>query len=333
MTRSPLDAPVAFVMPFYSADGSARDEKLLRKAVTSALLQTDAGVRLIIVDDASPSPRSAAWLAELSESDGRIHVVRQPGNRGPGSCRNTGVQWAEKLGAEVVCFLDSDDEAHPRRAEVARRILGETSAEVVYSSFVVVDETGADVPRAGVVPGVQIILQDLETRPLSGKEIWIDLAVERDNLTIPSSLSVATRLARAVPFPEDARFHEDMHTWLRYSAAGAEIVYTPVTPSRYRIIAAERGSSSRERAGGIEAFNRLRADVISGGLCEAIEMGIRRGVVSHSSGTQILARYFLNVAAMIRREGSDTVADELIERARALLPDHLFISMRMHYQV
>ena len=87
-----------------------------------------------------------------------------------------------------------------------------------------------------------------------------------------------------MPFPEDARFHEDMHTWLRYSAAGAEVVHTPVTPSRYWIVAAGRGSSSRERAGGIEAFNRPGADVISGGPREAIERGTRRGVVSHSSG-------------------------------------------------
>ena len=89
--------------------------------------------------------------------------------------------------------------------------------------------------------------------------------MDRDNLTIPSSLSVTTRMAQAVPFPEDARFHEDMHTWLRYSASGADILFTPDTPSRYRILTADKGSSSRERAGGIDAYNRLRANSFQAG--------------------------------------------------------------------
>src|SRR5437870_3622450 len=114
-------SPVAFVMPFYSADAAPQDEVLLRRAVASALHQTDEELRLIIVDDASPDPRSAVWLKELSASDPRIHVVRQPDNRGPGSCRNIGIRCAGKLGADIVCFLDSDDEAHPSRVEVARR--------------------------------------------------------------------------------------------------------------------------------------------------------------------------------------------------------------------
>jgi glycosyl transferase family 2 len=326
-------SPAAFVIPFYSADAASQDEVLLRRAVASALHQTDDDLRLVIVDDASPDPRSAVWLDELCASDPRIHVVRQQDNRGPGCCRNIGIRWAAKLGADIVCFLDSDDEAHPSRVEVARRLIVSTGADVVYSTFVVVDADGAEVPVPDIVSGVQIILRDLESRPLSGKETWIELAVDRDNLTIPSSLSVTTRLAQAVPFPEDARFHEDMHTWLRYSASGAEIMFTPDTPSRYRIITAGRGSSSRERAGGIDAFNRLRANVISGGLREAIEMGVRRGVISDTDGMEILARYYLNVAAMIGREGSDAVAAELVGRARDLLPDQAYNRFRRHYGV
>lgn len=326
-------SPAAFVMPFYSADAAPQDEVLLRRAVASALHQTDDDLRLVIVDDASPDPRSSVWLKELSASDPRIHVLRQQDNRGPGCCRNIGIRWAGKLGADIVCFLDSDDEAHPSRVEVARRLIASTGADVVYSTFVVVDADGAEVPLSDIVSGVQIILRDLDSRPLSGKGIWIELAVDRDNLTIPSSLSVTTRLARAVPFPEDVRFHEDMHTWLRYSASGAEIVFTPDTPSRYRILTAGRGSSSRERAGGIDAFNRLRANVISGGLREAIEMGVHRGVISNTDGAEILARYYLNVAGMIRREGSDAVAEELVGRARDLLSDQAYNRFRRHYQV
>ena len=55
-----------------------------------------------------------------------------------------------------MCFLDSDDEAHPSRVEVARRLIAGTGADVVYSTFVVVDADGAEVPLADVVSGVQI---------------------------------------------------------------------------------------------------------------------------------------------------------------------------------
>jgi hypothetical protein len=325
-------SPAAFVMPFYSAGAAPQDEVLLHRAVASALHQTDDDLRLVIVDDASPDPRSTIWLKELSASDPRIHVVRQQDNRGPGHCRNVGIRWAGELGADIVCFLDSDDEAHPSRVEVARSLIADTGADVVYSTFVVVDADGAEVPLQDIVSGVQIILRDLDSRPLSGKEIWIELAVDRDNLTIPSSLSVTTRLAQAVPFP-DARFHEDMHTWLRYSASGADILFTPDAPSRYRILTAGKGSSSRERAGGIDAFNRLRANVISGGLREAIEMGVHRGVISNTDGAEILARYYLNVAGIIGREGSDAVAAELVGRARDLLSDQAYDRFRRHYQV
>jgi hypothetical protein len=61
-------------------------------------------------------------------------------------------------------------------------------------------------------------------------------------------------------------------------------------------------------------------------------MGIRRGVIGNSDGIEILARYFLNVAGMIRREGSGAVASELVSRAHDLLPEPVFDQLRARYQ-
>jgi hypothetical protein len=62
-------------------------------------------------------------------------------------------------------------------------------------------------------------------------------------------------------------------------------------------------------------------------------MGVHRGVISNTDGAEILARYYLNVAGMIHREGSEAVAAELVGRARDLLPGQAYNRFRRHYQV
>jgi hypothetical protein len=98
--------------------------------------------------------------------------------------------------------------------------------------------------------------------------------------------------------------------------------YDPEIPSQYRVPQRGQGSESRERAGGIEAFNRLRAQVILHGLREAGEVAKARGVVDDEGGKAVQVRYLLNVASMIRREGTLIVASDLVRQAQALSPCH-----------
>ncbi|MFI6480746.1 glycosyltransferase [Nonomuraea sp. NPDC050663] len=308
-----MPSPVAFVIPFWS-DGSPRHLSQLRETLASVLAQSDEDVVAYVVDDDSACRREVrSWASE------RIRVVEAPDNRGPGRSRNLGVRAAAHDGCEIVCFLDADDLAHPHRAAVTRRILDDDpGADLVYSGFTVIDEEGRPVPDDQVISGVRIIMDDIARRPLEGRDSWISIAVERDNLTIPSALGVRTSLALAVPFPEDCRFFEDTHTWLRYSGHGADIRFAPQTPSLYRIPSAAAGSESRQRAGGIEAFNRLRVRVTLPGLQEAVRLAAARGVVDEAEGLAVQTRYLLNVAGMLLLEGSTGVAGELVEQARKL---------------
>jgi hypothetical protein len=325
--------PAAFVMPYYD-DGRPECRQYLRRAVASVLGQTDPDLLLFIVDDASVGPAASQHLAGVAGADPRIRVLHGDQNRGPGHCRNIGVAAGMREAAAFVCFLDADDQAHPRRVEVARALFARRpDVDVVYSSFIVVDERDVEVPRDRLINGLRIILDDLDRRPLNGRDVWIRLAAERDTLTIPSALNVRTSLAAAVPFPSDVRFHEDTHTWLRYSAAGGCVYFTPRIPSRYTVAMAVEGSRSRERAGGIEAFNRLRASTISTGLREAIGMGTARGVVGPGEGGDIIAAYLLNVAAMIAAEGSTAVAAELVAQARAEVAPERFARIAARYTV
>ncbi|MEU9835858.1 glycosyltransferase family A protein [Streptosporangium sp. NPDC048047] len=310
--------PAAFVIPFWS-DGRPHRLGYLRQALDSVRAQTDPDVFAVVVDDCSDSHEDRAELLRWERDDARLRVVLAPDNRGPGRCRNMGVRVAADAGADFVCFLDADDLTHPDRVRTVRDALAaDAEADLVYSGFVVIDGDGDEVGRDRLISSVKIIMDDIEKRPLEGHDCWVSVAVERDNLTIPSALSARTALALEIPFPEHCRFFEDTHTWLRYSASGAKIAFAPAIPSRYRIPDEKEGSESRRRAGGIEAFNRMRVEVTEPGLAEAVDLAVRRGVIDPAEGLAIRTRYLLNVAGILLSEGTGGVARDLVDQARAL---------------
>lgn len=99
--RRPASSPaISVVMPTYDRpDG-------LRRAVSSVLGQTLADFELIVIDDGS---RLAAVDSLADLADPRLRCHRQE-NRGRSAARNVG---AARATAEVVTFLDDDDEAEP----------------------------------------------------------------------------------------------------------------------------------------------------------------------------------------------------------------------------
>src|SRR5713226_9118464 len=81
------DPLVSIVLPTYNR----RD--YLEQAIQSCLVQTYTHWELIIVDDAS-ADATPGTIAMHLESDGRIHAVRHPTNRGLPSALNTGFSMA-----------------------------------------------------------------------------------------------------------------------------------------------------------------------------------------------------------------------------------------------
>lgn len=314
--------PAAFVIPFWS-DGKSYRIKYLDQSLTSIFEQTDNNWKIYITDDASTSQSAKNYLSHLENSSKKIKIIYSDTNTGPGAARNKSIRQAYLDNCPFICFLDSDDIASKTRvAEVRKIFIKDPESSVVYSSFKVINEDNELVPYDNLIEGLKIILHDLTDNPLEGFDIWITLATEKDTLTIPSALNVRTSLAYTYPFPEFARFHEDTHTWLRYSASGAKIVYNPNIPSLYRVPQRSSGSESRDRAGGREAFNRLRSQIIMKGLEEAIELGWKRGIISGDQALEIKTRYLLNVAAMIKKEGTINVAQDLILQAQVISKAH-----------
>lgn len=312
------DGIAAFVIPFWSS-GNEVYMNYLNQAVSSIMKQTDSRFHIYIVDDCSDEPSVKKSLTELEKGNEKITVLYAKENKGPGTARNIGVRQAATDGCPFICFLDSDDMANEKRVETSRKIfLEKEDVDVVYSTFSVVSEVNEPVLREKLVEGVKIILSDMENRPLYGEDTWKSIVVERDNLTIPSALNVRTELAFAVPFPEHVRFHEDTYTWLRYSGIGGNFYYEESIASLYRIPQNKKGSESRERAGGIEEFNRMRCKIIMQGLESAMEYAQQRGQVAEEEKDDYRVRFLLNVASMIAVEGTLNVSQELVDWAKRI---------------
>jgi len=87
-----------------------------RTAVQSLINQTWQNLEILVIDDDSPAEYDAL-LAEVTELDPRIELIRMPANGGTYRIRNEGIGRSR---GEIVTFQDSDDWAHPER--IARQI-------------------------------------------------------------------------------------------------------------------------------------------------------------------------------------------------------------------
>ncbi|MGV1088958.1 MAG: mycofactocin biosynthesis glycosyltransferase MftF [Mycobacterium sp.] len=132
---SPADAGTAveIVVPAYQRP------ELLDACLTSLRVTTPRS-RIIVVDDASPSPR----VADVARSHGAT-VIRHAVNRGPAAARNSGLREAN---SPIVAFVDADCVAtegwlatliphfdDPRVAAVAPRIIPRTGRQRLLARY------------------------------------------------------------------------------------------------------------------------------------------------------------------------------------------------------
>jgi hypothetical protein len=290
-----------FVMPFYSDQPDAMTHAL--ESVGSVVAQSDPDWRLVIVDDCSPVParRRRQQLARLQALDPeRILVVENPTNRGQGVCRNIGIDVAHRAGSPIVLFQDADDIAHPRRLEVTRAVMGSGEADFIYSPFTVIDEKGNEPGPGQITPSVAEILDALERGPAQGRDCWIPIATETGYLTLTSTVSVSTELARSHPFP-DCRGSEDTHAFLRMSGGGGVFSYQPDIPAKYRV-RTSGGSADRARIGR-RAYYATKVRIDCDGFEKASRMALARGAVTRAQVAQLRAAFRSRLAETIRAEG------------------------------
>jgi hypothetical protein len=305
---------VAFVIPYFD-DGLAWRRDHLRRTLGSVAQQTDANWCAYLVDDASPAPGTVDFLTGLVASvPGCVTLLRAPWNAGAGQARNLAIEAAHRDGHPLLAYLDADDLAHPRRvAEVRAMFAADPDLDFVYSDIEFIDEQGSPWDPDRLLPCLRMINEQQDLPKLRGRERWIEQAVERDNIAIPSAMNVRTTLAMDVPFPAEP-FCEDVATLFRYLGSGAAIAHVPHVPTGYRV-PRDGGSASRRQSGGVDAFNLLRCTNERAGLEEAIATAVSRGVADERMGRAVLCRYLIRIGRTVSADGSRELGRSQLRQA------------------
>ena len=194
--RVPL---VSVVMPLYN------NAKELRRAILSVLSQTTTQFELIVVNDGSTDggERSAREF-----SDPRIHVIDQE-NKGVSSARNRGVRASR---ADLIAFLDADDEWNPDFLETILRLRKNFPACSVFATHYLYRELDGRIRSP--------ILRDIPQGEWEGV-LWdyFDVASRSDPPLWSSAVAVIkTALISVGGFPEGVTIGEDLLTWARLAA-------------------------------------------------------------------------------------------------------------------
>ncbi len=152
-------AEVQVIIPVYKA------EKGLRRCLDSLKTQTFTNWEALMVDDASPDG-SLDIMREYARSDPRFVCIERKTNSGASGARNTAL---ERLTAEYVTFLDSDDYWEPDMLETMVGRARKTGCDVVQCRYVFDFPGGKSFTPRGVFPG------DAEFRGKELKKVYLKM--------------------------------------------------------------------------------------------------------------------------------------------------------------
>lgn len=214
-----MTATISVVIPTHN-----RPLRTLR-AIESVLGQSYPPIEVIVVDDASDVP-----LELPADLAGReiVQVTRLSTNRGASGARQAGIEAAS---AELIAFLDSDDEWLPGKLEGQVAAMGRSldpHRMVVSCGWEVVD------PESGLVTDSRF------PRPSSQLEDFCSGCWHA-----PGSTALVSRqlLAEVGGLDTQLRRLEDLDLFLKLGLAGAHLEVAPVVGAR---IERGRNASSQD---------------------------------------------------------------------------------------
>lgn len=308
-----IKTQAAFIIPHYADEGTMKSSRIVLEDTIEGLhAQTDSNWKAIIVDDCSTDKNAVRYLNSIKKNyAGKIEVQFLPKNVGPGICRNIGILWAQKERHDIVLFNDSDDISHPQRLEIVREIF-ENDQEIglIYSTFIVIDESNNITPLEKISQPILEILETHKCAPLEGKDVWIRMGTDTGYTNKTSSTAVRTNIAYNCPFPGE-RASEDYHTWMRMSAYGAYYRYTPLIPTKYRIPSFMKYQMSRTRLGPSN-FNKIKCRVDSDGFFKAIEIALLKGSIQPQDIPLLKAKFYRRLASSMQKDNESALMEELL---------------------
>ena len=113
---------ISVIIPMYNV------EKYIAATLDSLLAQTFPNFEVIIVNDCSPDSSRTIAESYLDKFDGRLKLLDNKKNSGPGASRNNGLRYAT---GEYIFFMDSDDLLLPNGLEEMYSFAKESAADVI----------------------------------------------------------------------------------------------------------------------------------------------------------------------------------------------------------
>ena len=204
MQQSPR---ISIITPAFNCAG------MLTETIRSVRTQSFEDWEHIVVDDAS-SDQTCAVVEEIAARDGRVKLLRQERNEGPGAARNRGIEAAS---GRYIAFIDSDDLWFPQKLERQLAFMERTGTVLSYTNYDKISEDGTRVVGHVQSP-VSIDRSDLL----------------RSNQIACSTAMYDTAAAGRVYMPS-IRKRQDWGLWLRLARAGFTAVNVGETLVRYRV--------------------------------------------------------------------------------------------------
>lgn len=220
------DAPPSLPRVVLGITHYERPEKLL-DAVVSAMRQTYANLRIVVVDDGSPRPETQQALDKIAvmlERAGGMLIRRENGYLG--AARNSIAAATE---SDYLCFLDDDDIAFPTLIEQLVAAAMRTDADIVNC----INRYMPESRRIEAWPDPQRFEQKVSYVPTGGP---LSLAA------LENCLGSATSLIRRSTFDAIGGYteihgvgHEDYEFYVRALQHGARIEISPQVLYLYEV--------------------------------------------------------------------------------------------------
>jgi len=211
---------VSVVMPAYNA------EAFIEEAISSVISQSFSDWELLVIDDCS-TDGTKELVSSISKTDSRVHLFANENNMGAAKSRNRGIDISR---GEYIALLDSDDYWHPQMLEKMLKRIKETSADITYCSYAIVDEQGKKICSDFIVP----------------EETYFDDSIVR-NVISCSSVLMTSKLLSSYRFPTNM-YHEDIALWFRMLKDGAKACGVKEVLAAYRQRANSRASNKLKSA-------------------------------------------------------------------------------------
>jgi teichuronic acid biosynthesis glycosyltransferase TuaG len=211
---------ITVIMPVYNC------ECHIATAIRSVMAQTYSNWELLVLDDGC-TDSTCEIVSDFARADDRIQLLRNEKNMGVARTRNRGFDLSH---GEYVALLDSDDEWSPEKLQIQLDLMGRENADICYTAYAIVDESGAKVKNDYLVP----------------ERVTYDELL-KENVIGCSTVMLASHILKKHRFVTDF-YHEDYVLWLDLLRCGYKAVGCTKTLVKWRYLADSRSFDKRKSA-------------------------------------------------------------------------------------